>query len=60
MIILVKNWIFVFLDEIFFSSACSAWKARVATFLVKVKNYYVLSLTPINISEIGQIAKKLQ
>jgi len=34
MFILVKNWIFVFLDKIFFSSACGAWKARVVTFMV--------------------------
>ena len=59
-LILVKFWNFEFSDEIFVSSACSAWKALVALFSAGIQKYYVLSTSTINSYEIGSLEKKLR
>ena len=58
--IFVKFWILRFLDDFWPKFRFTLFGTLFTLFLAGVKKYYIFSISPINISEIGQIAKKVQ
>jgi len=57
--ILMKIWILRFLDDFWSKSRFTLFGTLFTLFLAGVKNYYISAISPINIDQIGQIAKKL-
>ena len=57
--IFVKFWIFRFSDDFLPKFRFTLFGTLFTLFLAGVKNYYISAISPINIGQIAQIAKKL-
>ena len=55
----MKIWILRFLDDFWPKSRFTLFGTLFTLFLAGVKNYYISAISPINIGQISQIAKKL-